>query len=171
MKYSQGFSLIEVLITLVLTVVGVLGVVAMQTKAIQYTTDSVTRSAAVMLVDDLLEVLRSNRDKIYNNNNKLRDDSEYFKKRGDAFSDLSCKTYDGLPSAENPKQQLCVWAKYAQTLLPGVTEEVLKNGYYVEKDGNAIRIRVAWQVKVGECTDKIAGDGYDLCLYTMIAEI
>lgn len=172
MKNNKGFSLIEVLITLVLTVVGVLGMVAMQTKAIQYTTDSVTRSSAVILTDDLLEVLRSNRDKIYSNANKLKDDSKYFKKKGDSFDDLSCDTYEGFPSAASPEKQLCVWAKYAQALLPGVTDDILKNYFYIVNESNSVRVGVAWKFKNNECVDKIKNDdGDDICLYSIVAEI
>lgn len=172
MKNNKGFSLIEVLITLVLTVIGVLGMVAMQTKAIQYTTDSVTRSSAVILTDDLLEILRSNRDKIYDDDNILKIDSKYFKGIGEDFSDMSCDTYGGFPSAENPEKQLCVWVKYAQALLPGVTNNVLKDNYFIGIDSNSVRIGVAWKVKAGECEDSIVNDdGDDICLYSIVAEI
>lgn len=172
MENNKGFSLIEVLITLVLTVIGILGMVAMQTKAIQYTAGSVTQSSAVILTEDLLEVLRSNRDVIYNNKNKLKDDSKYFKAKGESFDDLSCDTYGGFPSAENPEEQLCVWAKYAQALLPGVTNDVLEDNYYIENDSNSVRIGVAWKVKNGECVDSVKNDdGDDICLYSIVAEI
>jgi len=172
MKNNKGFSLIEVLITLVLTVIGILGMVAMQTKAIQYTTDSVTRSSAVILTEDLLEVLRSNKDVIYNNKSELKDDSKYFKAKGESFESLSCDTYSGFPSAENPEEQLCVWVEYAKALLPGVTDNVLKDSYYIENDDNSVRIGVAWKVKSGECVDSVKNDdGDDICSYSIVAEI
>ena len=166
MKNSRGFSLIEVLITLVLTVIGVLGMVAMQTKAIQYTAESVTRSTAVMLVDDMLELLRSNRDKIYNKKSELIVDSKYFKKEGESFPVLNCNAYDSLTSAEDPETQLCVWAQHAKALLPGVTDEVLKSNFYIEQvdSTNAIELGVFWVGKADEC-------GEDLCTYSVVVEI
>lgn len=56
---SAGFSMIEVLVSLIIIVIGVLGMVALQSKAIPYTQDSVQRNTAIMLVDDLVEIIRS----------------------------------------------------------------------------------------------------------------
>ena len=174
MKNSQGFSLIEVLVTLVLTTVGVLGMVAMQTKAIQYTNDSVTHTKAVLAVDDLIEILRSNRDKIYNSKNGIQEDSKYFKAAGEAFSDLTCDTYSGFAGANTPEKQLCVWVKFAQASLPGVTNEVLKNNFTivptVDEDDtvNEVEISIAWAVKVGECPGALEAE---LCSYTVAVEI
>lgn len=168
MNNSQGFSLIEVLITLVLTVIGVLGMVAMQTKAIQYTNDSVTRTAAVIVVDDLLEILRSNRDKIYDNKSKIKNDSAYFKTKGTAFSDLGCNTYDNQAGADTPDKQLCVWAMLAKAVLPGVTDEMLKDEFFINATANKIDVGVAWKVKVGECSDAPEAE---LCTYKVAVEI
>ncbi len=168
MKNSQGFSLIEVLITLVLTVIGVLGMVAMQTKAIQYTNDSVTRTTAVIVVDDLLEILRSNRDEIYNNKSEIKTDSAYFKAKGTAFSDLECDTYDNQAGANTPDKQLCVWAMLAKAFLPGVTDNILKDEFSIKATANKIDISIAWKVKVGECSDAPESE---LCTYSVAVEI
>ena len=57
MRNSRGFSLIEVLVTIVLTTVGILGMVALQSRSIQYTQDSDNRNAAVTLANDLIEMV------------------------------------------------------------------------------------------------------------------
>ncbi|MCR3769086.1 type IV pilus modification protein PilV, partial [Pseudomonas aeruginosa] len=49
MSRETGFSMIEVLVALVLISIGVLGMVAMQGRTIQYTQESVQRNAAAML--------------------------------------------------------------------------------------------------------------------------
>ena len=49
-KSLSGFSLLEVLVTLLLTTVGILGMVAMQGQAIKQTQDSVNRTHVVMLL-------------------------------------------------------------------------------------------------------------------------
>lgn len=67
MKKNQGFSLIEVLVTIVLTTVGILGMVALQGKSIQYTQDAVNRNAAATLTDELIEIMRSHRDDLFVN--------------------------------------------------------------------------------------------------------
>ena len=65
MKKSQGFSLIEVLVTIVLTTVGILGMVALQVKSISYTQDTIQREAAISAADELVEIMRTYRDELF----------------------------------------------------------------------------------------------------------
>ncbi|MFT0211623.1 type IV pilus modification protein PilV [Pseudomonas sp. F1_0610] len=58
---KNGFSLIEVLITLLIVSIGILGLAAMQLKAIQSTNASIQRSHAVWLMQDLVERMRTNK--------------------------------------------------------------------------------------------------------------
>ena len=51
--------MIEVLVTLVLISIGVLGMVALQARTIQYTQDAVQRNTAAMLANDLVELMRA----------------------------------------------------------------------------------------------------------------
>ena len=63
---QRGFSLIEVLISLVILAVGVLGLAALQTTGIQYTHDAYIRSQATVIVYDLVERMRNNVDNANN---------------------------------------------------------------------------------------------------------
>src|SRR5690554_2962485 len=67
MNRAKGFSLIEVLVALVLTTIGVLGMVALQSKAVIYTSDAAARDTAVTLVNELIEIMRTHRDQLYKN--------------------------------------------------------------------------------------------------------
>ncbi|MHA6495300.1 type IV pilus modification protein PilV [Pseudomonas borbori] len=58
--YSKGSSLIEVLITLLIFVVGLLGFAGLQLNALQSTADSSQRSQAVWISQELAERMRSN---------------------------------------------------------------------------------------------------------------
>src|SRR5574344_793792 len=58
MERTKGFSLLEVMITLLLTTVGILGMVALQSKGIRYTQDAVNRNNAASLANDLIEIMR-----------------------------------------------------------------------------------------------------------------
>jgi len=53
-KHQQGVALIEVMVSLLIFSLGVLGVVAMQGKAITYTVDAENRSRAAMLANDIV---------------------------------------------------------------------------------------------------------------------
>ena len=66
MKTNKGFSLIEVLVALLLTTIGVLGMVALQGRSIQYTQDSVQRNTAILLSGDLIEIIRAHPKELFN---------------------------------------------------------------------------------------------------------
>lgn len=61
--YSQGLTLVEVLVTLVIISVGLLGVAALQLTTVRNNYDSFVRSQAAMLAGDMLDRMRANRDK------------------------------------------------------------------------------------------------------------
>jgi type IV pilus assembly protein PilV len=157
-RYQSGLSMIEVLVTLVLISVGVLGMVALQSRTIQYTQDSVQRNVAATLANDLIELMRAMP-------NGLPASSGFYKAKGATFPDkpTSCN-----PLPNNASQQLACWAEKVKTALPGVTtadeaeDDLLKTEFYVCRTnqantctgtGDAIEIQIAWQVKNGECLD------------------
>ncbi|MEB0042448.1 MULTISPECIES: type IV pilus modification protein PilV [unclassified Pseudomonas] len=152
---SSGFSMIEVLVSLLVIVVGVLGMVGLQSKAIPYTQDSAQRNTAIMLADDLLELIRSN---------------------PNCGTIGSCQKLPGasfptVPSACIPtpisfNDQVGCWAVQAGNALPGASA-LLKTGFYVCNSatpgdvtasscgtGSEIEIQLSWTVKTaGDCMD------------------
>jgi type IV pilus assembly protein PilV len=59
---ARGMTLVEVLVTMVITSVGLLGVAAMQLTSLRNNYDAYVRSQAAMLAADLLDRMRANRD-------------------------------------------------------------------------------------------------------------
>lgn len=57
---QQGLTLIEVLVTVVISSIGLMGLVALQFQSIQATTDSGNRSQAIWLFNDLVSRIRAN---------------------------------------------------------------------------------------------------------------
>ncbi len=57
---ARGFSLIEILVTLVVVAIGLLGVAGAQVAAIKLNRVAETRSSGVMYVSDILERMRAN---------------------------------------------------------------------------------------------------------------
>ncbi|MBB1605929.1 type IV pilus modification protein PilV [Pseudomonas sp. UME83] len=150
--HHMGFSLIEVLISLLLICVGILGMVALQSKAIPYTQDSVQRSSAQMLASDLMELIRSDSANV----------SSYVKNTGSDFPNApdSC-----VPMPDSASDRLGCWAARAKTLLPGA-DSLLKGDFYICKSktpgacdasGSAVEIQIAWTSKAGECMDESSG--------------
>lgn len=161
--------MIEVLVTIVLISIGVLGMVAMQARTIAYTQDSVQRNTAAVLADDLLEMLRADTAKVLNANGIPRTTSDYYKADGSSFpaKPNSCSP---LPSAAS--QRLGCWAARVQDTLPDAANLMASN-FHVAKAGSAIEIKLAWRVKKGECLDVSANAGNDdtICHYIIRAEI
>lgn len=61
MKKQQGISMIEVLVSIVVLGVSVLGVIGMQTNALRFNQISLDRSQATYAANDILDRMRANR--------------------------------------------------------------------------------------------------------------
>lgn len=62
MRREKGISLIEVLVTLLVTSIGLLGIAAMQAKSLQFNHGAYLRSQANILAYDMADRMRLNRD-------------------------------------------------------------------------------------------------------------
>ncbi len=158
-SFNQGFSLIEVLITIVLISIGILGMVAMQAKTITYTQDSVQRNAAATLADDLMEMMRADNGSV----------SNYYKASGNNFPDAPQQC---MPLPNDSAQRLGCWAQRAKDALPDAAS-LLAGDFVIAKTGTAVRIQLAWRVKDGECMDAsaVAGSDKTICHYSLTAEL
>ncbi|WP_296254547.1 MULTISPECIES: type IV pilus modification protein PilV [unclassified Pseudomonas] len=166
---QAGFSMIEVLVSLLITVIGVLGMVALQSKAIPYTQDSVQRNTAMMLADDLVEMIRTAGSCTASNN--------CLKPPGTPFADA---TTSCVPTPTVLAQQIGCWKAQAGKALPGATD-LLTGLFYIcrsVKPGDVgtsacgtentldteIEIQVAWSVKNNaDCMDANAKNS--ICTY------
>ena len=61
LRSGKGFSLIEVMIALLITSVGLLGLAALQVSAMKYNHNAYLRSQATFLAKDMTERMRANR--------------------------------------------------------------------------------------------------------------
>lgn len=57
---GSGFTLVEVLVALLVLSIGLLGLAALQTTALQFNTDSYQRTQATLLAYDILDRMRAN---------------------------------------------------------------------------------------------------------------
>lgn len=57
----QGVSMVEILVTIFVLAVGLLGIAGMQAKSLKHNTSAYTRSQAQLLAYDMLDRLRANR--------------------------------------------------------------------------------------------------------------
>lgn len=166
-RHASGFSMIEVLVTLVLISIGILGMVALQARTIQYTQDAVQRNTAAMLANDLVELIRAMPD-------GLPTSSGFYNAKGTAFPTppSSC-----TPLPTNAAGQLSCWAEKAKSALPGAGD-LLTSEFYICRTntantcsgaGNAIEIQLAWRGKDGSCVDQ--GTDKTICRYRLRTQI
>ncbi|CBL44034.1 Putative type IV fimbrial biogenesis protein, involved in pilus assembly [gamma proteobacterium HdN1] len=166
---AQGFSMIEVLITVLLISVGVLGMAGMQTRTIGYTQDSVQRSNAAGVAGELMEMIRANPE-------GLPGSSGFYKAAGTAFPSVPASC---VATSVEASEQLACWAARAARVLPGVTSTLLSSSFYVCRSsapgsctndaGSAVEIQVAWSAKAGECMDGNATG--TTCTYRLRSEV
>lgn len=159
-KRTEGFSVIEVLIALVVVCIGVLGMAALQGKTLRYTNEAGNRNAAAMLATDLIEMMRSNRGQLIDSTGKLSTDSAYFKTAGNEFPTTrtsTCRDANGCTPSQLAEDQLAGWVQQVRRTLPiGDDDELLKNQYVIcatrnptaatpcSQNGSAILIQLAW---------------------------
>ena len=129
MKNSRGFSLIEVLVTILLTTIGILGMVALQSKSIQYTQDAVNRNAAVTLAYGLIEIMRSNRDDLFVNKPPLEYSYTVLEATTDIYNadgglKLNAANCPASGLANTLQQQGDCWLKQVQETLPDASNLV-----------------------------------------------
>ena len=60
MKRTHGFTLIEIMITVLILGIGLLGLAGLQTKGLQYDHVAFMRSQAAIQVDDIIDRMRAN---------------------------------------------------------------------------------------------------------------
>lgn len=161
---SRGFSLIEVLVTLLLTSVGILGMVAMQAKAIAYTQDSIQRNTAATLADELMEIMRADQSNVLTVSGLPRESSGYYS------DSLSATTGDcsSLPSA--PTERLQCWAQRAAQALPGAAD-LLSSDFHIKPVDATIEIQLAWNVAKGGCLEADGDAQSTVCHYRLRAEL
>ncbi|WP_295515446.1 type IV pilus modification protein PilV [uncultured Pseudomonas sp.] len=133
---QRAFSMIEVLVSLVIICLGVLGMVALQTRSVALSQDSIQRSNAMVLANDLLELMRSNRDQVLASD-KVKPDGVYAKQAGGTFrtkaldAGKTCLTRDRSAGGETVAgQDLGCWLAQVKVLLP-VTDALITSSFAV----------------------------------------
>lgn len=163
---SSGFTMIEVLVTLILLTIGILGLVAMQGRGIQYTTDSVQRNNAAMLATDLFEQIRANPSAL----------NSYLLTELPAAG--TCDTSTAIQANDVPQQLTC-WSNKVRLLLPDA--EALKDQFYVCRSsapgscaaGSALEIQIAWRATGEGCQDASVPANSDttICRFRLRGEL
>lgn len=175
----RGFSMIEVLVALLVIATGTLGMFALQAQALRHTLDANLRGNAVMLADDLLELMRSNRGALLDASGALpADESAYYKAKGQGFPSAppSCGNRQrGAGGSGVAGGDLGCWAQQVRTSLP-VDDKLLQDyricrsaapGTCSQGAGSAVMIELFWsdpRADAALCANQ-------QCSYTLRAEL
>jgi type IV pilus assembly protein PilV len=111
-KPQSGFTLIEVLITMVLLAVGLLGLAALQAKALQNNQNSYYRSQATQFAYDIADRIRANKVEAANVTSK------YSMTVTDARAKSACTTTVGCSSIDMAENDFYEWSKEITDVLP-----------------------------------------------------
>lgn len=173
MKYNtKGFSLIEVLVTLLLTTIGILGMVALQSSGVRYTQDAINRNNAIAFTNDLIEIMRQYPDEFWEHTaetdyNQLKNATVLYKANGEVNVAASACPITGVP--QTVSAQVACWLQRVENSLPGASVSAkskirvcpsmsLNNNGEIACAGSNFRgssmgVQLAWEVRPGECMD------------------
>ncbi|NLC09851.1 MAG: type IV pilus modification protein PilV [Gammaproteobacteria bacterium] len=186
-KNNKGFSLIEVLVTLVLTAVGVLGMFVLQSKSISYTQDTVHREAAISAANELVEIMRVYRDELFESipvSNvssaevkgsygefyaRLKNSTPLYKDGAATFTKADCPTSG---AAQQAKAVAGCWLKNQQDVLPNFQVTTLCPSATAtctsEFKGSSLLVALSWNSRDKSCGQ----DGTsETCVYSVRVEL
>lgn len=188
MKKNQGFSLIEVLVTILLTTIGILGMVALQVKSMSYTQDTVHREAGISAADELVEIMRIYRDELFINippkalsasnvkgsygefYSKLKASTDFYDGETAVFSVSDCPT-SGKPQTAKEvsgcwlvKQQSVLPDFKVESICPSASESSCTNNF----EGSSLLLALSWTSRDSSCGE--AGNSA-VCEYSVRVEL
>ena len=140
---QQGFTLLEVLISLVILAVGLLGLEGLQSVSVINNHGSLMRSEASLLSYDILDRMRANRDEALTTTQYLSG----FEDSASAYTACgsSCATH-----AELASHDLSQWKTDVAAQLPGGEAEVTRENL---PTGAIYIVKVRWDEMVPDETD------------------
>lgn len=133
---QQGFSMIEVLITVLIMVVGLLGVAAMQMLNIKTVNNTQYRSVATLHAYDMAERMRSNKDGV-------NDGAYEFSARPSGSAPASCA--GGCSVSALATWDAYDWNDSIRSYNSPSNADLPNGSGIVEADGNFYNITVSWQ--------------------------
>lgn len=170
---QQGFSLVEVLITLVIISVGVLGMAALQTRSVQNTESAEKWNEAAALASNLVEILHTTTKK--SEVDDLLTSGGGFKKvnPADCTPVVDPQDFEAWRNcwASNVNRQL-----FKKAATDGL-DPLINSNFHIcrtstvgscsspdDDNANAIEIQLAWRGRGDECAGSNDSDA-NLCLY------
>lgn len=134
---SNGFSLIEVLIAIVISAVGMLGIAATQSLSVTHTRNSVYRTTATILASQISDSMRVNME---GKSFYIFDDLSELK----AFP--SCFDLNANCSPENlARFELFIWKQDLNSLLPEAQAKIINKVESGTPNPDIFVVEISWQ--------------------------
>lgn len=136
-KIHKGFTLIEVLVTIVILALGLLGLASLQSYGLRTNHSAYLRSQATMLAYDIVDRMRVNRDEARNGGYDIAIGTTATSPTNCASVAVSCTP------AQIRQFDLAQWENSVNTLLPS-------GDGAITRAGSVITITVRWDDSRGE---------------------
>ena len=127
-RAQSGMTLVEVLVTLVLISVGLLGVAALQLTSLKNNQESYVRSQAAVLAADILDRMRSNQSGFNAGNYDMATDTSGFDQAGTASTAAAA--------------DIAAWQASINRLLPGSDSDAAGR---IVRNGQVVTISIRWR--------------------------
>ncbi len=133
-RHAAGMTLVEVLVTLVIISVGLLGVAAMQLATVRNNQDAYVRSQAAVLAGDMLDRMRANRSDLL----------------GYSKADLYEIAIDQMEVPDTPEgDEIANWRRILDTQLPDG-----RGGIAYDDATNLVTITIQWGERANDPDDR-----------------
>lgn len=191
MKTNKGFSLLEVLITLVLTTIGILGMVTLQNRGVQYTQEAVQRDAAASLTNDLIEIMRAHKDDMFEKRPPAHYSYTHIKNSVASLYNtggaLAINKGSCVSNPQNLAQHAGCWLQKLEDNLPGASSGAAKSSLRLCPSfalsggeptcagagykGSSIMIKLAWEARDNACDPNKPANQPSICTYVTRVEL
>jgi type IV pilus assembly protein PilV len=156
LKQQAGFTLVEILVSIVIGAIGLMGVARLQLVTLQNNSASQYRSIAIQIASDMFERMRSNQESVnagaYNQPATSATDAAYT---------TTCSTTGSCPTAARAANDLAEGMAQARSALPGgVIVVCVDSGSGCDGLGNTHAVKVFWQDDRSNTTAGLAAGGY-----------
>lgn len=152
-QHQRGITLIESLVAVVITALGILGILGVQMRTLTDTSTSVRRAQAIRLIDDLSERMKANPNALTN----IKGYESGYDKKGSALTAKDCSTAACTPS-ELVAYDLKQWKTTVQQTLPaGQASVFLAPGEDADANRRQLGVMIAWRENEKETTTGSGG--------------
>lgn len=135
MKSNAGFGLIEILVSLLILAIGLLGLASLQATILTQNTEARNRSQAILLADDMFERIRANRNSV----------ASY---AVPAVNAPACNKSYQITNADVAADDIAEWQNSLACLLPEGSGTV-----QVDTNGEVVSIDISWSTNTDDTDD------------------